>query len=85
MLSVEDVKEILAVPLLGIIPESPAVLRASNAGVPVIFDHNSDAGQAYTDAVKRFLGETVPHRFLSVEKKGFLRRLFNKDKDTVAV
>lgn len=76
MISVETVQEILGVPLLGVIPESPAVLRASNSGVPVILDPNSDAGQAYTDTVDRFLGETVPHRFVNIEKKGFLRRLF---------
>lgn len=85
MLSVTDVKEILAVPLLGVIPESQAVLRASNAGVPVILDQQSDAGQAYSDAVSRFLGENIPHRFLSANKKGFLKRLFNKEKDTTAV
>jgi septum site-determining protein MinD len=84
MLSVEDVKDILAIPLLGIIPESPAVLRASNSGVPVTLDTQSDAGQAYQDAVSRFLGEDVPHRFINVEKKGLLSRLFgSKNKETV--
>jgi septum site-determining protein MinD len=78
MISVETVLEILAVPLLGVIPESQAVLRASNSGVPVILDDISDAGQAYADAVSRFLGESVPHRFVNVEKKGFLKRLFSK-------
>ncbi len=85
MLSVEDVNDILAVPLLGIIPESPAVLRASNAGIPVILDQNSDAGQAYTDAVTRFLGEKIPFRFLNVQKKGFLKRLFSKERDAVNI
>lgn len=78
MLSVEDVKEILAIPLLGVIPESQAVLRSSNAGVPVILDDASDAGQAYTDAVTRLLGESVPHRFLTVQKKSLLRRIFSQ-------
>ncbi|MDD3518873.1 MAG: septum site-determining protein MinD [Chromatiales bacterium] len=76
MLSVDDVREILAVDLLGVIPESKAVLSASNAGVPVIMDVESDAGQAYQDAVARFLGEDRPHRFLTVPKKGLLGRLF---------
>lgn len=81
MLSVDDVLEILAIPLLGVIPESQAVLRASNSGVPVTLDSESDAGQAYGDAVGRFLGEELPHRFLVAEKKGFLRRIFgNKEK-----
>jgi septum site-determining protein MinD len=76
MLGVEDVKEILAVALLGVIPESQAVLKASNSGVPVILDDQSDAGQAYSDAVDRLLGKNVEHRFLDVTKKGFFERLF---------
>ncbi len=80
MLSVEDVKEILAIPLLGIIPESKAVLKASNTGVPVILDQESDAGQAYADAVARLLGEERPHRFINEEKQSFLSRLFGKSK-----
>ena len=62
MLSVEDVQEILAIKLLGVIPESQAVLSASNSGQPVILDGESDAGQAYTDAINRLLGETVDFR-----------------------
>ncbi len=76
MLAMEDILEILAVPLIGVIPESGSVLQASNSGVPVIMDQESTAGQAYDDFVRRFLGETVPHRFLEVEKKGLFRRLF---------
>ena len=80
MLSVEDVKEILAIPLLGVIPESKAVLKASNSGTPVTLDEASDAGQAYLDAVARFLGEDKPHRFLTEEKKGLFKRLFGKQR-----
>ena len=76
MLSVKDVQDILSLDLLGVVPESKAVLNASNAGVPVILDRESDAGQAYVDAVARYLGEEVPHRFIEVEKKGFFSRLF---------
>lgn len=75
MLSVADVEEILAIPLLGVIPESEAVLKASNQGQPVILDEEANAGQAYADAVKRLLGEDIPHRFLEAEKKGFFKRL----------
>ncbi len=78
MLSLEDVLEILAIPLLGVIPESPAVLHASNAGAPVILDEASDAGQAYLDAVARFLGEDRAHRFLTVKRRGFFSRLFGR-------
>lgn len=76
MLSIEDVGEILAIDLLGVIPESQAVLNASNAGQPVVLDEESDAGQAYQDAVDRFLGEERPLRFVDVPKKGFFGRLF---------
>ncbi len=75
MLSVNDVEEILAIPLLGVIPESEAVLKASNQGTPVILDETTAAGQAYNDAVDRLLGKEIPHRFLEAEKKSFLKRL----------
>jgi septum site-determining protein MinD len=76
MLSVDDVQEILALDLLGVIPESQSVLSASNAGVPVILDEDSNAGQAYADVVARYLGEERPHRFLEVPKKRLFGRLF---------
>lgn len=75
MLSLEDVQEILSLELLGIIPESKSVLSASNAGIPVILDEKSEAGQAYADVVARYLGEKRPHRFID-GKQGFLKRLF---------
>jgi septum site-determining protein MinD len=74
MLSLTDVNDILAIPVLGVIPESQAVLRGSNSGVPVILDAESDAGQAYSDAVARLLGEDVPHRFID-EKVHWLKRM----------
>ena len=72
MLSVQDVQEILAIPLLGVVPESPSVLQASNAGIPITLDKDSDACLAYLDVVARFLGEEPPQR----EKKNFFTRLF---------
>lgn len=76
MLSVKDVQDILAIPLLGVIPEAAAVLTASNSGAPVILDQTNEAGLAYDDLVARFLGEDRPHRFVEVQKKGFLSKLF---------
>lgn len=76
MLSVEDVNEILAIDLLGVIPESQAVLNASNQGQPVVLDAESDAGQAYLDAINRLLGEQIEFRFLDVEKRGLFKRIF---------
>lgn len=73
MMSAEDVQEILAIPLLGVIPESADVLRASNSGVPITLEEKSHAGLAYHDAVARFLGENRPMRFLNVKKHFFSR------------
>jgi len=76
MLSIADVQEILGLDVVGVIPEAPEVLQSSNAGVPVILDETSPAGQAYTDAVARILGEERPMRFTTVEKKGFFAKMF---------
>lgn len=77
MLSVEDVQELLTIPLLGVIPESPDVLKASNAGNSIILNKESDAGKAYEDAVERLLGNEVELRF-TTEKKGFFSKLFKR-------
>jgi septum site-determining protein MinD len=77
MLSVGDVLELLGIPLLGVIPESKAVLQASNKGTPCILDDLADVGQAYQDVVFRLLGEERPHRFIEQEKRGLLKRLFS--------
>lgn len=76
MLSISDVEEILGLKVVGVIPEAPEVLQSSNSGNPVILDEESSAGQAYTDAVARILGEARPMRFTTVEKKGFFSKIF---------
>ncbi|MFD1343987.1 septum site-determining protein MinD [Litorisediminicola beolgyonensis] len=78
MMTVEDVLEILAVPLLGVVPESPAVLRASNLGTPVVLDEPSAAARAYEDAVARLLGEEVEMRIAGEARPGLLARLFGR-------
>jgi septum site-determining protein MinD len=78
MLAIDDVKDILSIPLLGVIPESESVLRASNTGTPVVFDEDSPAGRAYVDAVARFLGETREMRFVKPERRNFFRALFGR-------
>ena len=77
MLSVEDVQELLTIPLLGVIPESEDVLKASNSGNPIILNEASDAGKAYGAAVERLLGNEVPLRFVT-EKKGIFAKIFKK-------
>jgi len=76
MMSVDDVKEILGLDVIGVVPESPDVLAASNSGVPVILNDESDASLAYDDAVARLLGESLPLRFLEEPKRGFFARMF---------
>jgi septum site-determining protein MinD len=76
MLSVGDVLDLLGIPLLGVIPESKAVLQSSNKGTPAILDESTDVAQAYLDVVYRFLGEDREQRFIEEEKRGILRRLF---------
>ena len=76
MLSLEDVQDILRIPLIGVIPESEAVLQASNQGLPAIHLHGTDAAEAYKDVVARFLGEERPLRFTEVAKPGFFKRIF---------
>jgi septum site-determining protein MinD len=76
MLSVKDVEEVLGLKTIGVIPESGDVLNASNKGEPVILDAESQAGQAYDDAVARLMGEERPMRFTQLEKKGFFSKIF---------
>jgi len=78
MLKMEDILEILSIPLLGIIPESQDVLRASNLGAPVtLADPTSAPARAYTDAARRLLGEKL---VMSVPngKKSLLGKLFGR-------
>jgi septum site-determining protein MinD len=78
MLKTEDVLEILSIPLLGIIPESQEVLRASNLGAPITLSKpTSPAARAYFDAAKRLRGETVVMTF-PTERRGFIGKLFGR-------
>ncbi|HUZ62911.1 MAG TPA: septum site-determining protein MinD [Acetobacteraceae bacterium] len=78
MLKVEDVLEILSIPLLGIIPDSEEVLRASNLGSPVTLSNPSSApARAYLDAARRLLGETVAMTVPS-DRRGFIGRLLGR-------
>ncbi|WP_350296203.1 septum site-determining protein MinD [Limnohabitans sp. Rim8] len=76
MLSLQDIQDILRVPLIGVIPESENVLQASNQGTPAIHMKGADVSEAYKDVIDRFLGEEKPLRFTEVEKTSFFKRLF---------
>jgi septum site-determining protein MinD len=78
MLKVEDVLEILSIPLLGIIPESEEVLRASNMGSPVTLNNPDSApARAYFDAARRLKGESVDV-VVPLDRKGLIGRLFGR-------
>ena len=78
MLTIEDVLEILSTPLLGIIPESEEVLRASNLGSPVTLNNTASApARAYLDAARRLKGDDVPMSIPS-DRKGLFDKLFGR-------
>lgn len=74
MLSTEDVLDILAIPLIGVVPEDEGILVSTNRGTPAAMDDRSRAGQAYRDIARRLRGEEVP--FMPLEdNKGFFQKL----------
>lgn len=77
MISIEDMNDILGIPLVGIIPESKEVIESSNKGNPVIMNEDSLVAKCYIDTVDRILGKEIPFRNLK-SKKGIFKRLFTK-------
>ncbi len=75
MLSVEDVLSILALPLIGVIPEDKLIITSTNEGKPIYYNKHSLAAEAYRRIARRVLGEKVPMLDLEA-KRGLLRRLF---------
>ena len=69
MMSVDDVINIVAVPLIGAIPDEKDVIHSNNIGKPVILKSRSRAGMAYANIAKRLTGIKVP--ILADEKKRF--------------
>lgn len=78
MLSIDDIKDILRIPLLGVIPESKDILQSSNEGSPIIHKSDSRPAMAYRDVVARLLGENPPLRFTEVEKVGFFDKFWRR-------
>ena len=76
MLSLSDIQEILRIKLIGVIPESEAVLQASNQGLPAIHLEGTDVANAYHDVIDRFLGKEKELRYVEYNKPGFLQRPF---------
>lgn len=78
MLSLDDIKDILGIDVLGVIPESKDILRSSNSGVPVIFHECCDAAIAYSDAVARLTGNKVDLKFTKAKKRGLIDRILRR-------
>ncbi len=82
MMTIEDVQEILAIDVLGVVPDDENIVISTNKGEPTVADPNSRAGQAYRNITKRILGEEVPLMDLDTDK-GFLnsirRAIFGKN------
>lgn len=74
MMSVDDVKEILSVDVLGVVPDDEDVVITTNKGEPAVTEENSRAGRAYRNITLRLMGEEVPFMDLS-ENEGFFGRL----------
>ncbi len=84
MMSLEDIQDLLGIPLLGIISECPSVLKASNMGEPVILDKRSRAGQDYEQIVRRFLGKSAGLNEPVKKPLTLLQRLFKNNKELVS-
>jgi septum site-determining protein MinD len=78
MLSLQDIQDILRIPLIGVIPESETVLQASNQGLPAVHMQGSEVSEAYKDVIERFLGQERPLRFVDAQKPSLLKRLFGR-------
>jgi septum site-determining protein MinD len=75
MMSIEDVLQILAIDLIGVVPDDEAIITATNRGEVAVLDRGSRAGRAFADIARRIAGEEVPFPSLD-EEPGFMERLF---------
>ena len=74
MMNVEDIREILAVELLGVVPDDEAIIVSTNKGEPIVIRSSSLAGQVFLNISQRIMGQQVP--FLELDRpRGFLQRL----------
>lgn len=81
MLNIDDMTDILAIKLLGIVPDDEKIVISTNKGEPAVTDDSSKAGQAYRNIARRIMGEEVPLMELGEEEMSFfskLKKLFSK-------
>lgn len=79
MMAMDDVKEILAIDILGIVPDDESIVVSANKGEPAVTDLNSKAGQAYRNITQRIIGQDVPLMDLNGSEKLIdkVKKLFN--------
>jgi septum site-determining protein MinD len=73
MMDIDDIIEILAIQLLGVVPDDDAIVVSTNRGEPAATNQNSRAGEAYRNIARRLMGEEVP--LMNLEEAGLLNRL----------
>jgi len=78
MMTIDDIIDILAIELIGVVPDDEKIIISTNRGEPVITDSKSLAGQAYRNITRRIMGENVPMLELKDESSFFsrLKRIF---------
>jgi septum site-determining protein MinD len=81
MMALEDVTDILAIDVLGVVPDDEAIFISTNKGEPCVSDENSKAGQAFRDITRRVLGQEVPLMDLFADEglMAKIRKLFTKN------
>ncbi|MFR8619695.1 MAG: septum site-determining protein MinD, partial [Romboutsia timonensis] len=82
MMNKEDIIEILAIKLLGLVPDDESIIVSTNKGEPAILDNKSLAGQAYKNIARRILGDDVPMLELEEEANIFtkIKKIFGMAK-----
>jgi septum site-determining protein MinD len=75
MMTTDDVQDILAIDLVGIVPEDSTIVMASNRGEPAVLSNTSKAGRAYREIAQRLLGEQVP--IVMPTGEGFFSRMLS--------
>ena len=73
MLNIDDVLDILAIDLLGVVPEDEQIIIATNRGRPLALENHAQAGEAFSNIARRILGEDVP--LMTIEKPSFFSRV----------
>lgn len=77
MMDVEDIKDILAIDVIGIVPDDEAIVISTNKGEPVVYDETSLAGKAFNNIAKRIVGEEVPFMELGDVQESKFQKIIN--------